>query len=258
MVLIKPLISGSADTKIKVWHAITRELKFTLSGHTGSVNALAISPCDRFLISGSADRTIKIWNLTTPLTKPQIIEQYSHGVTTVAITPNGNYFISAAQDNCLKIWCMKTRKNIYTYENTIKNINSIAISPDNKLMAIGNTKGTVQLWDLETQELLQSITACSPLIFNDNGKYLITGDIHNRIQIWQKMVANSHFNHENYLNAKWWEILGITRTSSATDIKTAYYNLARKYHPDVNSTQEAQEMMSIINRAYQVSQIKYS
>ncbi len=124
-------------------------------------------------------------------------------------------------------------------------------------MAVGNTKGSVQLWDLETHKPLQSITACSPVIFNDQSKYLITGDIHNRIQIWQKMVENNHLNHEDYLNAKWWEILGVSINSSSIDIKIAYYNLAKKYHPDVNSTKEAQEMMSIINRAYQVSQIKY-
>ena len=251
------LISGSADTKIKVWNAITGNLKFTLSGHTGSVNTLAISPCDRFLISGSTDRTIRIWDLTTPFIKPHIIEQYSCGVTTIAITPNGKYFISSARDHCLHIWCMKTRKNIYTYENVVDNINSIAISSDNKLMAVGNINGIVELWDLETHTLLQSITACSPVIFNDNSKYLITGDIHNRIQIWQKKVNNSHLNYADYRNKPWWEILDINRNSSSIDIKNAYYNLAKKYHPDVNSTKEAQEMMSIINRAYQVSQIKY-
>lgn len=251
------LISGSADTKIKVWNAITGNLKFTLSGHTGSVNTLAISPCDRFLISGSTDRTIRIWDLANPFIKPHVIEQYSCGVTTVSITPNGKYFISAGRDNCLKIWCMKTRKNIYTYENVLDNINSIAISSDNKLMAVGNINGIVELWDLETHTQLQSITACSPVIFNDNSKYLITGDIHNRIQIWQKTVDNSHLNYDDYLNKPWWEILDISRNSSAIDIKIAYYNLAKKYHPDVNSTKEAQEMMSIINRAYQVSQIKY-
>ena len=150
---------------------------------------------------------------------------------------------------------MKTRKNIYTFENSINNINSIAISPDNKLMAVGNINGTVQLWNLGSQELLQSVEACSPVIFDQNGKYLITGDVRNRIQIWQIMVKNSQLNYENYLNAEWWKILGVSRNSSSTEIKTAYYNLAKKYHPDVNSTQEAREMMSIINQAYQESQL---
>lgn len=251
------LISGSADQTIKVWNCVTGSLKFTLSGHTAAVRTLAISPCDRILISGSADQTIRIWDLTTPFAKPHVIDENCREITAVASTPNGKYFISAAKDNYLKIWCMKTRKNIYTYESSIDNINSIAISSDNKLMAVGNIHGTVQLWNLKTKKLLQSINACSPVIFNENGKYLITGDMHNRINIWQKMVENSQVNQDKYLNAKWWKILRVSRNSSATEIKTAYHNLARKYHPDVNSTQEEKEIMSIINRAYQEAQIKY-
>ena len=252
------LISGSADTKIKVWNPTTGNLRFTLSGHSGSVNTLAISPCDRFLISGSSDQTIRIWDLINPEAKPHVIEQYSGELTAIAITSDGKHFISSSRHSCLQIWCMETQRKIYNHENAIDNINSINISFNNKLMAVGNTKGMVQIWDLETHNLLQSITACSPVVFNSDGKYLITGDIHNRIQIWQKMVYNSHLDYEKYLNEPWWKILGVSKTSPATNIKIAYYNLAKKYHSDVNSTQEAKDMMSIINRAYQTSQIKYS
>gem|GEM_PF-6889038 len=108
------LISSSADQTIKVWHAATGSLKFTLSGHTSFVNTLAISPCDRFLISGSRDQTIRIWDLTTPLAKPHIIDQYYCEITAIAISLNGKYFITATTDNCLTKWCMKTRKSIYT------------------------------------------------------------------------------------------------------------------------------------------------
>ena len=223
------MISGSADQTIKVWNAVTDSLQFTLSGHTAAVNTLAISPCDRILISGGADGTIRIWDLTTPFTKPDVIDENCLEITAIAITPNGKYLVSAASDDSLKFWCMKTKKNLCTYESNIDNVNSIAISSDNKLVAIGNTSGTVQLLDLETIELLQSIDASSPIIFSKNSKYLITGDIHNRINIWQKMVKNNQADHKRYSNAKWWEILKVSRNSSASEIKTAYYKLAKKY-----------------------------
>lgn len=247
------LISGSADRTIKVWNSITGSLKFTLRGHTGSVRTLAISPCDRFLISGSADGTIRIWDLATSLTKPHIIDEHSHEVTAITITPDSKYFISAAKDNYLKIWCMKSKKNIYAFKNNVNNINSVAVSPDSKIIAVGNIDGIVQVWDLATKDLLQSIKACSPIIFSNNGKYLITGNINNRIQILQKIVGQNQLNIFNYDNRKWWEILNISKNSSSIDIKVAYYTLVKQYHPDINPTEQAKEMMSIINRAYEES-----
>lgn len=92
-------------------------------------------------------------------------------------------------------------------------------------MAVGNTKGKVQLWDLESKKPRQFIDACSPIIFDDSGKYLITGNIRHRIQIWQKIVNTSHLNNKNFTNAQWWQILGVSINSSSTDVKIAYYNL---------------------------------
>ena len=251
------LISGSADQTIKVWNSVTGSLKFTLCGHTGSVKTLFISPCDRFLVSSSTDCTIRIWDLMHPLTKPHIIDEYPDKITAVSISPNGKHLVSATRNNYLKIWCIETRKNIYIYKTSISNINSIAISPDNKLLAIGNFNQTVQLWNLETKELVQSFDACSPIIFDRSSKYLITGDQKNNILVWQRTVRDSQSINKNLVNVKWWEILGVDRNSSSTEIKVAYYNLARKYHPDVNSTKEAKQMMSVVNRAYQESRIKY-
>ena len=41
------------------------------------------------------------------------------------------------------------------------------------------------------------------------------------------------------------------------NIKSAYYSLVKQYHPDINPTKEAKEIMSIINRAYQEFKINY-
>ncbi|MGH9753339.1 MAG: DnaJ domain-containing protein, partial [Blastocatellia bacterium] len=45
-------------------------------------------------------------------------------------------------------------------------------------------------------------------------------------------------------------VLGINRTATSTEIKSAYRRLARKYHPDVNSDPAAQSKFAQINEAY--------
>lgn len=50
----------------------------------------------------------------------------------------------------------------------------------------------------------------------------------------------------------YYEILGVSRSASDSEIKSAYRKMARKYHPDVNKTKEAEEKFKDINEAYEV------
>lgn len=55
------------------------------------------------------------------------------------------------------------------------------------------------------------------------------------------MVADDYYN-----------ILGVSRNAEETEIKKAYRNLARKYHPDVNKEEGSEEKFKEINEAYSV------
>lgn len=50
----------------------------------------------------------------------------------------------------------------------------------------------------------------------------------------------------------YYKILGVEKTSSQEEVQRAYRKLARKYHPDVNKSREAEEQFKSINEAYEV------
>ena len=50
----------------------------------------------------------------------------------------------------------------------------------------------------------------------------------------------------------YYEVLGISRSASAEEIKRAFRNLARRYHPDVNKATDAEARFKEINEAYEV------
>ncbi len=49
-----------------------------------------------------------------------------------------------------------------------------------------------------------------------------------------------------------YDVLGVNKNASAEEIKTAYRELALKYHPDKNSSKNAEERFKKINEAYAV------
>jgi molecular chaperone DnaJ len=50
----------------------------------------------------------------------------------------------------------------------------------------------------------------------------------------------------------YYEVLGVQRTASKDEIKSAFRQLARQYHPDVSQEPDAEERFKEINEAYQV------
>lgn len=50
----------------------------------------------------------------------------------------------------------------------------------------------------------------------------------------------------------YYDILGVKRSSTQAEIKSAYRKLARKFHPDVNKTKEAEQKFKDLNEAYEV------
>ncbi|MFP4382996.1 MAG: DnaJ C-terminal domain-containing protein [Spirochaetia bacterium] len=50
----------------------------------------------------------------------------------------------------------------------------------------------------------------------------------------------------------YYKILGVSRTASQDEIQSAYRKLARKYHPDINKSKDAEQKFKEIGEAYEV------
>ena len=119
----------------------------TLSGHSSSVNAIALTPDGKNVISGSLDKTIKIWDLVTGQEK-FTLEGHSDSVNAIAVTPDAKTLISRSGDNTIKIWDIATAKEIATFTGESP-ITCRLVASDGVTIVAGERSGRLQFLRLQ-------------------------------------------------------------------------------------------------------------
>ena len=97
------IVSGSEDKTVRIWNMETGwQVGEPLTGHTGAVYSVAISPpfkiadengngggsaAARYVVSGSDDKTVRIWNMETGRQVGEPLTGHTGPVWSVAISP---------------------------------------------------------------------------------------------------------------------------------------------------------------------------
>lgn len=124
------------------------------AGHSGSVNALAVSPDNRWLATAGFDQQIIIWDIATGV-QIQRCMGHTDGVNDVIFSPDGRYLLSASSDQSIIVWDAATCAEIRRFTGHQESVRHLAISPDGQWVASngGETffvNGDLLLWELET------------------------------------------------------------------------------------------------------------
>jgi len=61
-----------------------------------------------------------------------------------------------------------------------------------------------------------------------------------------------HFSWMHHRAPDYYAILGVSKHADLDEVKFAYFNMAKKFHPDLNKTLDAKQMFSLIAEAYDV------
>ena len=262
------LASGSQDNTVRVWNVTTQELQHTLKSHTNRVLSVAISPDGGTLASGGADGTVRRWDIETGNLR-RILDGGRNPVYHLSFSPDGRMLggtsrdavrlwnaetgelqltfagssvirvafsptskaIAGASSQEVRFWDVATGRHQHTLTGHTGNGESLAFSPDGKVLANLRSDRTVQLLDAESGELLRTIHGrygtVRSVAFSGDSRVLVGASNNKTVNLWDAQTGEHQrtlVGHVDDVNAVAFSLDGRTVASGSEDTTVRLWN----------------------------------
>jgi eukaryotic-like serine/threonine-protein kinase len=187
------LYSASSDQSLGIWDLGQRKQIRRLQGHTDGVTGLVLSPDGRTLVSCAQDGSVRVWDLRAkarpPAERTLPVRTGPYGVVFGA----DHHLITASPTDSVTVWDVLAAKESERIPALGINNQSVAVSLNKGLLAVGTLDGKVKIWHLQRRCLLGQWQAHRfPIIalqFLDGGRSLlsaaVTPDLNNELKRWE-------------------------------------------------------------------------
>ncbi|KAG9559221.1 WD40 repeat-like protein, partial [Aureobasidium melanogenum] len=145
----KWLISASPDTRmVCIWNTETWKLERTIREYTAF-----FSPDGRHLaVPTNECKSVQIYNTLTWQLQSTIEADGQEGLSS-KFSPDGK-IIATFSERQIKLRCIESGESIRTFEDPVRKVSTLAISPDGKILISGARKCGLRVWNVEDGDCL--------------------------------------------------------------------------------------------------------
>jgi hypothetical protein len=194
------LAVGDSNGTIYLWDTAAGKITATFANPAGNaanyVYAVASSPDERRLAVGTLNGSTYIWDMTTRRLAATLTYELAYPVSALAFGPDWTLAVGYGPGGTY-LWNLATGKIASTFrspgDDGSTEVDTIAFSPNGKLLAVGEDNGITQLWNPPTgmieaslayPELDMTENPVNAVSFSPDGKYIAVGDDGGEVSIW--------------------------------------------------------------------------
>jgi WD40 repeat protein len=141
------IVSGSADSSIRIWNLDGWAAPQVLNHHQGWINTVAINANETLIASGGSDSTLKIWDFQTGQLLSSL-KAHENMIRSVAFSSQPNLIASIGNDGQIKLWDIPVSDIEVTpcQRCSIAGTGTIAFTLDGTYLVNGQNDGTIKVW----------------------------------------------------------------------------------------------------------------
>jgi WD40 repeat protein len=164
--------SAGGDATARLWTTDRAVPVRLFTGHSASnVNCVEWHPNCNYIVTGSDDKTVRLWDIQTGQTV-RLLNGCSAGINHVKVSPGGRYAAGSDYSGVVHLWDLGNGKKITEFRTLsavqdnnqvgMGMVHSLAFSTCGTALAAGGDDGTVRIWDVRQDSLLDKPVVKAP------------------------------------------------------------------------------------------------
>lgn len=181
------IATGDIQGTVVIWNRTDRSVVRRFKAHSGETRYLMFSPVKNELISAGSDGALRLWGISGADPLATLLEPSEYNVNALAVSADGVLLYAAREDMTVKGWMVSSRNLRSTLNFNNRQINSIALSPDNGFMAFAEENETVILWNIREGKMAwksELNSSATRVLFSPDGEKLYSSGGDNWIREW--------------------------------------------------------------------------